>query len=735
MDYKNWFESRGLRTLDYQLDILENKLPQSLAENQKPTVLAACPSAGKTLMSIAFLDGYLKDNPGHRVLVLTHGTTVLRDQYHQVLEESQPGFTFEEVTAGQDVRKSTAQVVVCLPHAFDGKRKCPHFDLLIVDEAHQLYFAEKRVKSVIKRVRPRKQLLLTGTPSSFIWRKYPIIPVAVNKLLEEDMVEDLLVELASSTYNFTNEDYNANNDLKEDAQILAADTRATLNDLLTGVEARLTSVIKQHPKLYSGVKNVTGWSASLTALRKTMFACKSQEQAQQVAQYFRDKGVDVALSISDEGDNSAEIARFAADPDCPVLIVVGRGILGFNLPELENVVDMTCSHNIDRLFQLMCRVIRKHPEGRKKLYFKVVPHHLEEYFYHVMNCVVCLTNKEYFLKYNGKNFLQLKIPVMLQKRERSGRNGKRTGKRPGKIRPVIIAGLPAIKLMNDILHVTHGELNSYAYTTMQAVRGEFLLQVTFWTDEMLVADAQEWEKLKEWRKASPSAHSTAWARGILDQCCAHMEGKKWTNGAIIESAQKCGSIGEWQAASPGAYPAARSQGILDKCCAHMTSRKIMWTKEMLIESAQPCGSSKEWKAASPNAYAAAQRRGILDQCCSHMTPTAKPSGFWKVKKNCVESARSCRSITEWIAAAPAAYTSARNHGWLDECRRHMTEGNKPRGFWGIKKNCVESARSCRSITEWISKGGGAYASASLNGWLDECRKHMKRKPWGLNKKK
>ncbi|KKK59023.1 hypothetical protein LCGC14_3038540, partial [marine sediment metagenome] len=296
MDYKNWFESRGLRTLDYQLDILENKLPQSLAENQKPTVLAACPSAGKTLMSIAFLESYLEDNPEHRVLVLTHGTTVLRDQYHRVLEESQPGFTFEEVIAGQDVRKSPAQVVVCLPHAFDGKRKCPRFDLLIVDEAHQLYFAEKRVKSVIRRVRPDKQILLTGTPSPFIRRNYPVIPVTVNKLLEEKMVEDLLVEVASSTYNFTNEDYNENYELKDEAQIRAVNTRTTLDHLLVQVVARLTSVIKQHPKLYSGLHNVTGWSASLKALRKTMFACRNQRQARQVARYFRDKGVDVALS-------------------------------------------------------------------------------------------------------------------------------------------------------------------------------------------------------------------------------------------------------------------------------------------------------------------------------------------------------------------------------------------------------------------------------------------------------
>ena len=39
----------------------------------------------------------------------------------------------------------------------------------------------------------------------------------------------------------------------------------------------------------------------------------------------------------------------------------------FNFPEMETVIDMTASQNIDRIFQLMCRVIRKHPKGNKKL--------------------------------------------------------------------------------------------------------------------------------------------------------------------------------------------------------------------------------------------------------------------------------------------------------------------------------------------------------------------------------
>ena len=676
MDYKNWFESRGLRTLDYQLDILENKLPQSLAENQKPTVLAACPSAGKTLMSIAFLDSYLQDNPDHRVLVLTHGTTILRSQYLQVLKESKPGFTFEEVTSGQDVRKTTAQVVVCLPHAFDNKRKCPHFNLLIVDEAHQLYFAEKRVKSVIKRVRPQKQILLTGTPSPFIRRKYPVIPVTVNHLLEVGMVEDVLVELASSTYNFTEEDYNEFYELKERTHIQEVDTRATLNGLLQLVEDRLTSVIKQYPKLYAGVKNVTGWSASFSALHKTMFACKSQEQARQVARYFQEKGIDTALSISDNDIDSAEIERFKNDNHCTVLIVVGRGILGFNLPELENVVDMTCSHNIDRLFQLMCRVIRKHPQGRKKLYFKVVPHHLEEYFYHVMNCVVCLTNEELFLKYNGKNFLQLKIPTMLQKRERVVRNGKEVGKKRGKIRPVMIEGLPAIQLMNDILHKTHGDLNSYAYTTMQAVRSEFLLKIKhqgYWTKKRCKEEALRFDTRSEFSKGAISAYGSARNNGWLEECCSHMP------------------------------PASKPNGY--------------WTKKRCEEDALRFDTHKEWRKNSPVAYITSVKNGWMDDVAPHQTFSNKPAGYWTLAL-CLEESSKYNTLTEWSRGHAASYVAARKAGYSSRCTGHMEKADHPHGHWTEKRYTADAAKY-NSRNKWKKNSRGASAACYRDGNMDK----------------
>ena len=78
-NFTQWFETRNLKQLGYQSEKMQQVIT-SIANQELPTVFAACPSAGKTLMSICMIDTILKDNPNFRVLVLAHGTTVLRSQ-------------------------------------------------------------------------------------------------------------------------------------------------------------------------------------------------------------------------------------------------------------------------------------------------------------------------------------------------------------------------------------------------------------------------------------------------------------------------------------------------------------------------------------------------------------------------------------------------------------------------------------------------------------------------------
>lgn len=175
-------------------------------------------------MTIYIIEEYLKQNPNNKIIVLTHGTTVLRTQFHDVLVGIKPNFTYNLVEKFNQYNPTT-DVNVCLPQTLVGN-DLNKIDLLIVDEVHQFYFAEKMMKDIIKQTKPNKQLLLTGTPSSFIRKGFNIIPITLNTIFDEGMVSDLYVEIATSSYTFDPmHDFNQNDELKTEIYIKNSETK------------------------------------------------------------------------------------------------------------------------------------------------------------------------------------------------------------------------------------------------------------------------------------------------------------------------------------------------------------------------------------------------------------------------------------------------------------------------------------------------------------------------------
>lgn len=692
-DFTDWFEQRGLKQLGYQSEKM-NEVIQSIATQELPTVFAACPSAGKTLMSICMIDTILKDNPDFRVLVLAHGTNVLRSQYAEEVAGANPDFTYCEVTSKQDMEQCTAQVVVAIPQSIRTIKNMPKFDLIVVDEAHQFYFAEM-VQTIIRKTKAKYQLMLTGTPSVFILNEFPLITVTVNEILDYDMVEDLTVVVASSNYRTRREDFNQNGDIREDFFTnQEQQTNNTLDDFLGVLESKLKSVLKEFTALEAGVSTLTGWNLALKKLDKTMIVARSQEQARQIRNYFWKKKVDVALSTSDTDSTSSEIQRFKDDKDCRILIVVGRGILGFSFPRMINVVDMSGTQNIDRIFQLMCRVIRKHPEGRKKFFFKIAPKDLEHNYEYIMTATMCLCDETYYTKYNGENFLDLEIPVVRtpraprepgdedeprEPRERQGRD----------IRPVEFLGLPeGIRFFKDLLHMDHSSaMVNHSYAKIKEVKyllGEYdKAPHNYWTKEKCQEDGLLYNTKNEWR---------------------------------INSA---------------AYQIARQYGpeFFRECTKHMTGNQ-RYTDEDLIEICKKYSTADEWNKDDAKSLLAARRRKNVWVECEKMLKKVKQSNnfFRGNKENVLAEAKKHKTKSAWSKASSASYEEARKNGYLDEACAHMEQKEKPKGWWSSKENVFETLKdeSVKTINEWSRKYNGAANSAKKNGWYEECKKYFKK---------
>jgi superfamily II DNA or RNA helicase len=765
--FKNWFIQRNLKIVEYQQDILSNKL----IFNGEPIVLAVSPGGGKTLMSIAAIEKYCFDNPKHKVLVLTHGQTVLRSQYAKDIDDAKPNFSWSMVVSSidpalempqiksNDIVTSNKQVIISLPQSIL-KSLLPHFDLIVVDEAHQFYFAEM-VKSIIKQVSPNHQLLLTGTPSPFIANGYKnIIPVSLEVLNENGMVCDPIIEIAGSTYDFKLSDYNAYNELKNDVIIKEEDTNSTLSLVLK--------------EICKKIEVNANWENALKTLSKTMLVCKSQRQAIDASSFFKNENINFALSTSLTDSDSNEIERFKKEKDCLILIVVRRGILGFNYPSLINVIDMSCSQNINNILQLLCRVVRISPTNEQKLFFKVCPVELVDHFKYVMTAVLCMTNQEYFTKFNGKDFLDMKIPVTKQiikftanqteknKKNRNFRNNR------SNFKPIEFLGLPAFNLFKKYTNDTNNNiLNSYVYITLREVSKNVFSIKTLPKDEAL-----EWcrniyfecncKSSADYKKIDSAGYiyidQNNWLNEFYRICnIEHLETSRanLSKKAILDKCKnnyfrsKCKSMTDYKKTDASGYLYLHRKkwisefyqvcGLKQRITikrAHLSKEEILAEcRKIFIENG--CKSIADYEKVDASGYAYLKTKYWHDefqQLCNlkkrvviRRACLSKLELLELCKRNFVENG--CKTMPDYLKIDMSGYNYLVRNGWLDEfyqvCgikRLNLlwTKLTKAEVFELCKRRYDENG--CKSIAEYRVVDSSGYKVLCLNKWTFEFRR-------------
>ena len=95
-----------------------------------------------------------------------------------------------------------------------------------------------------------------------------------------------------------------------------------------------------------------------------------------------------------------------------------------------------------------------------------------------------------------------------------------------------------------------------------------------------------------------------------------MRVKKYTNETLILDALNYSSRGEWQKHNTKYYMSAYKRGILNECCAHMTYRGAVekWTLEVCKQKAKKFANFKQWKKYCPGSYSKASRKNWLYLC-------------------------------------------------------------------------------------------------------------------------
>jgi len=496
----------------YQKKTIKAIIAKTKVSNK--VVLAAAPAAGKTNMSFEILRQLLLE--GKRALVLAHGTNVLKDNYLDQFEKycvkvgSKPfniGDTDEFNNKDYNVIVGIPQTVVHL------NIKKDDFDILLVDEAHEFYFAEHLIPKIKKKCSVDLEVLMTGTPEDFNLRNqeskkqvkpYDVYYLAANDIPEKYLNVDTTIEVASTSINATEEDYTYNQLHREKQKEFFNNFTDKSEEVLDEIYARLRSRMRANPKkYYTTVKIIEklkkNWSSIFPFLGKTIIYCNTIEQANIVNKYFVGKLGSESVSLShykNDGD-SKQIKEFKEQPNKLILIVLRRARLGFDLDILTTVIDFSFSRNISDIYQMYARALRISDKPLEKIYIKICPNNNVPYFRDVvMAGALSLMERKYLESYNGKNFYSSKIPYLRKVvKAKTAKGVKRNAKaKIGQKQRIEYHPLdiPTIRSYREIFHKDGSLIQGVVYLSVDDVRKEFL------TDRIVFKERLEKiKKLKE----------------------------------------------------------------------------------------------------------------------------------------------------------------------------------------------------------------------------------------------
>jgi DNA-binding HxlR family transcriptional regulator len=332
----------------------------------------------------------------------------------------------------------------------------------------------------------------------------------------------------------------------------------------------------------------------------------------------------VLVSHSDNDKDSEYFEMFRTQSEYKVLVAVDRGKLGYNLPDLFNVVDFTLTQSLDMILQMMGRILRLSDKDKQKTYFKVATKNTAGYFVDLMTGALCLFTNDsptyYYSSFNGKNMGGILIPKVLTKSTKSGQKSTQstnTKKATQQLKSLEELGIPLdLNLFKqDIMYSQSDKFGTIAWTTLDDVRREFFGIMQQWDLQKAHKEALKYKSRWEFGKNS-GAYGWALRNNCLDKICSHMTGK-WNLELAKKEAKKYKTIGEVQRMNPSLSRWVLKNNLKDKVYLHMNFRNE-WTEERVREEAKKYSKRVDFQNAPGKAYRAAQRLGILEEVCSHM---------------------------------------------------------------------------------------------------------------------
>jgi hypothetical protein len=285
---------------------------------------------------------------------------------------------------------------------------------------------------------------------------------------------------------------------------------------------------------------------------KKLFICRDITHANVTSKYLTSLGVESFVSDS-KSDADNQIADKFKSGQIQSLVVVDRMRLGYSDNNLYYTVDLSFTHNADTIHQMMSRSNRG-TQLQNKFYIKVTNDRLNTLTRVIVSASIALMKRDNLLAYNGKNFKGLQIPVVRQTSDSSSSDRK-----IGSASSITIPDLGDVQNFfdhcdfadaSDVLiqlgyirnpysfeqaveaSKSYDSYQSFAkehralanFLTNKGLEDDFLKlkgwskrKISRLTDESVLAIAESYDQLSDFKKDNRPVYRTAERRGLLTQ--------------------------------------------------------------------------------------------------------------------------------------------------------------------------------------------------------------------------
>jgi superfamily II DNA or RNA helicase len=421
--YESVIKQSKISDRPYQKDFLTNPI---YSKPNKPLVLGAGTSSGKTVIAILKLIMFYlsSSNKKKQCLVIPAFQEILRDNFMEQLKEIETNygklpFTYVEIKGRnneQQIRLAINKginVIICLPNTVNNHSSLfkNKIEWLYFDEA-QYYYLQTMCKNLIKVIKPKYQMLMTGSVAKYNARKNDFIIkyVPVAELYKLGYVSSPKVELVQSSYNFKDADY-----LSIWGNLKSGNTNSNSENtkaLLSVAKGMLLTIKRPFMDVTTNTKPIKKMLRVFGEIDKTIMICNSIAQAEcfyEILNKELKNNVMISHSETDKEDWD-NFEKFKKN-DTKLLIVVNQGRIGFSMRELFNIVDFSMTKDFEMIQQIFGRLLRTSvlQPNKQKIYYKVSTTDLAKWYEYTMRCVMCLMHMDWYSTYEGDK-KQFKFP-------------------------------------------------------------------------------------------------------------------------------------------------------------------------------------------------------------------------------------------------------------------------------------------------------------------------------------